>query len=137
MTVRKLALPFLSLSLFLAACGDEGGGAGLENLVPADPAYFANQQFVCSPNPTAPPACPPFSCEVDVDGAVSACDAACNTSDDLLYCTAFVFTGPLGLDLCVPSQCTVALDGSTECTDDCAEDDLTCYVMDLFQSTCS
>lgn len=138
MNVRKLALPLLALPLVLAACGDEGGGAGLGNLVSADPGYFAGQRFECTANPVAQPNCPPYSCEVDVDGNVSACDQDCNTTPgDLRFCTAFVFTGPEGLDLCVPSQCTVAVDGTTSCVDDCADDDITCYLMDLFEASCS
>lgn len=136
MNVRKLALPLLAIPLVLAAC--DGGGGGAENggnLVPADPAYFDGQVFQCG-NPGEPPTCPPGVCDVDVNGAVSGCDGVCNTSGAFTNCTAFNFTGPQGLDLCVPSQCTVEMDGTTGCTQDCAEDDVTCYVMDLFESTC-
>lgn len=136
MTVRKLALPLLALPLLLAACGDTGGGGDTGNLIPADPSYFDDQRFGCAPSSTRI-SCPPFSCEVDVNGVVSNCDDACNTtSPDLQYCTVFAFTGPAGLDLCVPSQCEVRTDGSTQCTDDCADDDVTCYVMDLFEAAC-
>lgn len=132
MNVRKLVHPLLALPLLLAACGEDGGGGGLGNLVQADRTYFDGQSFVCAQNPTAPDNCPPFSCEVDINGVVYDCDESCDSSG----CTNFVFMGPEGLDLCVPSLCEVGIDGSAQCTVDCAEDDITCYVMDLFETSC-
>ncbi len=138
MNVRKLVLPFALVPLFLAACGDEGGGAGLDgNLLPVDPAYFATQQFECAA-PGEFPSCPPSFCQVDINGNVQkgACENACNTSSgDFYYCTAF--EGPTGIDICVPTWCDVTADGTTQCLDDCAEDDVTCYGMELFETTCS
>lgn len=134
--MRKLALPFLLLPLALAACGEDGGGAGLGDLVQADPAFFENQVFECGTE-GVPPACPPFTCEVDGEGRVSNCDNVCNETENLFNCTAFVFTGPVGLDLCVPRECIVGEDGRTQCSEgDCAEDDITCYFMDPFRAAC-
>ena len=136
MNVRKLALSLLALPLLLAACGEEGGGGEAGNLLPADAAYFANQQFECGGTAGEFPACPPAFCEVDINGAVFGCETACNTvQGDLYYCTAF--QGPTGVDLCVPVRCDVAADGTTTCSEDgCSEDDVTCYFMDRFESSC-
>ena len=134
--MRKLALPFLLLPLALAACGEEGGGAGLGDKVPVDPAYFANQLFECG-EPGVPPSCPPFSCEVDQEGRVVSCDSVCNDRE-LFDCTVFMPRPetPVGLDFCVPTECVVNENGSPECSDDCSEDDVTCYIMTQFRLAC-
>jgi hypothetical protein len=133
--VRKLALPLVLLPLALAACGEDGGGAGLGDLVQADPAYFENQVFECG-DPKVPPSCPPFTCEVDEEGRVSDCVSQCAPAGDNYDCTVFLFTGPEGLDLCVPLECVADEEGRVQCSTECAPDDITCYFMDPFRVTC-
>lgn len=120
-----LRIVSLALPLALVGCGDlvEGG----ERVV-ADPSYFANQRFSCDPD-TGERECPPFTCEVDLSGAVGNCVEACDRND----ITAFELVGPVGFDLCVPPRCTVrARNTAPECEPGCSDDDTTLYVF-LFE----
>lgn len=117
---RILLLPTVAL-LALAACGELD-----DELVHADPGFFAAQRFDCDPE-TATPSCPPFTCAVDETGRVFDCTESC--SFDHGDSTSFEFRGPVGVDLCVPPVCTVEKENTApRCEPGCSDDDTTLYV---------
>lgn len=122
----RFRFALLALALGLTGCGDlfEGG-----ERVFVDPAYFANQRFSCDPQ-TGERECPPFTCQVDVSGAVlEPCPKGCDRNN----VTAFELVGPEGFDLCAPPRCIVRGENQApECEPGCSDDDTTLYLF-LFE----